>query len=146
MAARRKKPVTRNSVIANTIESSVSNMMAALNKVDKAVTVKSSQSKKMMNETRRLKKRRLTQMNKKKRAVAADKKGSSGATRKIVRSITAELGATKKALVKTTTARQAVLQELSGLKESQKKLRAYVKGIVAADRRMARPKRRRAKR
>ncbi len=146
MAARKKKPVTRNSVIAKTLESSVSNLVAALVKVDKAVTVKSSQSKKMMNETRRLKKRRLSQMGKKKRAIAADRKGSTGATRKIVRSITAELGATKKALVKTTAARQAVLQELTGLNDSQKKLRAYVKGITAADRKMARPKRRRAKR
>lgn len=146
MSARRKKSVTRNSVIAKTLESSVSNLVDALEKVDKAVTIRSSQSKKMMNETRRLKKRRLTQVGKKKRATVAVKKNSSADTRKALRSITSELSATKKALVKATVARQAVLEELSGLKESQKKLRAYVKGISVADRRMARPKRRRAKR
>lgn len=146
MSARRKKSVTRNSVIAKTLESSVSNLVDALEKVDKAVTIRSSQSKKMMNETRRLKKRRLTQAGKKKRATVAVKKNSSADTRKALRSITSELSATKKALVKATAARQAVLEELSGLKESQKKLRVYVKGISVADRRMARPKRRRAKR
>lgn len=146
MSARRKKSVTRNSVIAKTLESSVSNLVDALEKVDKAVTIRSSQSKKMMNETRRLKKRRLTQAGKKKRATVAVKKNSSADTRKALRSITSELSATKKALVKATVARQAVLEELSGLKESQKKLRVYVKGISVADRRMARPKRRRAKR
>ena len=146
MAARKKKPVTRNSVIANTIESSVSNLEAALGNVDKAVTVRSSESKKLLGETRRLKKRRATQTGKRKRAIAAEKKNSSADTRKAVRSITSELAATKKALVKATGARQTVLEELSGLKVSQKKLRAYVKGIAAADRQMARPKRRRAKR
>lgn len=146
MSARRKKSVTRNSVIAKTLESSVSNLVDALEKVDEAVTIRSSQSKKMMNETRRLKKRRLTQVGKKKRATVAVKKNSSADTRKALRSITSELSATKKALVKATVARQAVLEELSGLKESQKKLRAYVKGISVADRQMTRPKRRRAKR
>jgi len=146
MAARKKKPVTRNSVIANTIESSVSSLATALEKVDKAVTTRSSESKKLLGETRRLGKRRIAQMGRKKRAIAAEKRNSSADTRKAVRSATSELETTKKAQVKTTAARQAVLQELSGLKESQKKLRAYVKGITAADRQMARPKRRRAKR
>lgn len=147
MAVRKKKPVTKNSVIAKTIESSVSNLTDALEKVEKSVTVRSSESKKMMSETRRLKKRRQSQMGKKKRAIAAEKKNSSGDTRKAVRSIQSELVATNKALVKVTATRQIVLEELSGLKDSQKKLRAYAKGIAAADKQMARkPKRRRAKR
>ena len=72
-------------------------------------------------------------MNKKKRAVAADKRTSTADSRKLIRSITSELNATKKQLDKTTTSRQAVLEELAGLKSSQKMLNGYVKGIYATD-------------
>lgn len=147
MATTNKKPVTKNSVIANSIESSVNNLEAALDKANKAVTARSAESKKLLNETRRLKKRRTTQMGKKKRAIAADKKNSTADSRKAVRAITAELTATSKALVKATATRQAVLEELSGLKQSQKMLNGYVKGIYAADRAIARSqKKKRTKR
>ncbi len=137
MAARKAKPVTRNSVIANSITSAVSNLESALEKVNKAVVVRSAESKKLLNESRRLRKRRQTQMNKKKRAIAADQKNSTGDTRKAIRAITSELNATNKAITKTTTTRQAVLEELTGLKDSQKMASGYVKGIYAADRAIA---------
>ena len=134
MAASKKKPVTRNSVIANSIDNAVYNLEVALEKADKAVLARSAESKKLLNESRRLRKRRLTQMNRKKRAIAADKKNSTGDTRKAVRAITSELNATSKAITKATSARQAVLEELAGLKDSQKMLSGYVKGIYATDR------------
>lgn len=140
MAARKAKPVTRNSVIANSIESAVSNLAAALEKADKAVAVRSAESKKLLAESRRLRKRRQTQMNRKKRAIAADKKNSTGETRKAIRAVTSELNATGKAITKATTTRQAVLEELAGLKDSQKMLSGYVKGIYAADRAIERAK------
>ena len=140
MAARKAKPVTRNSVIANSITSAVSNLESALEKVNKAVVVRSAESKKLLNESRRLRKRRQTQMNKKKRAIAADQKNSTGDTRKAIRAITSELNATNKAITKTTTTRQAVLEELTGLKDSQKMVSGYVKGIYAADRAIERAK------
>jgi hypothetical protein len=147
MATTNKKPVTKNSVITKSIESSVYNLEAALDKANKAVTARSAESKKLLNETRRLRKRRTTQAGKKKRAIAADKKNSTADSRKAVRSITTELNATSKALVKATAARQAVLEELSGLKQSQKMLNGYVKGIYAADRAIARSqKKKRTKR
>jgi hypothetical protein len=128
-----KKPVTRNSVLAKTIDTSVYNLEIALDKANKSVTARSAESKKMLNLSRRLRKRRSTLMNKKKRAVAADRRTSTADSRKLIRSITSELNATKKQLDKTTTARQAVLEELSGLKASQKMLNGYVKGIYATD-------------
>ncbi len=140
MATTKKNPVTKNSVIAKTIESSVYNLKVALDKANKAVTAGSSESKKLLNETRRLRKRRATQMGKKKRAIAADKRNSTVDSRKAIRTITSELTVTSKALVKATTTRQAVLEELSGLKQSQKMLNGYVKGINAADRVIARSK------
>ena len=143
MATNKKKPVTRNSVIANSIETSVYNLEDALEKANKAVTVRSAESKKLLNETRRLRKRRTTQMGKKKRAIAADKKNSTADSRKAVRTITSELTATGKQLLKATATRQAILEELSGLKESQKMLNGYVKGIYAADRVIARAKKKR---
>jgi hypothetical protein len=147
MATTNKKPVTKNSVIANTIESSVYNLELALDKANMAVTARSAESKKLLNETRRLRKRCATQMGKKKRAIAADKKNSTVDSRKAVRTVTAELNTTSKALVKATASRQAVLEELSGLKQSQKMLSGYVKGIYAADRAIARSKKKkRAKR
>jgi hypothetical protein len=79
-------------------------------------------------------------MGKKKRAIAADKRNSTAESRKAIKTITSELAATSKALLKATTVRQGVLEELSGLKESQKMLSAYVKGIYAADRVIARSK------
>ncbi|MGB5396877.1 MAG: hypothetical protein WBN96_06985 [Gammaproteobacteria bacterium] len=143
MAVAKKKTVVKNSAIASTIENSVSNLEVALDKADRAVTVKSAESKKLLNETRRLKKRRTTLMGKKKRATAANRKNSTGDSRKLLRSVTSELAATNKVLVKATAARQAVLEELSGLKDSQKMLAAYVKGISAADRAIAKSKKKR---
>ena len=128
-----KKPVTRNSVLTKTIDTSVYNLEIALDKANKAVTARSAESKKMLNESRRLRKRRITLTNKKKRAVAADKRTSTADSRKLIRTITSELNTAKKQLDKTTTARQAVLEELSGLKASQKMLNGYVKGIYATD-------------
>ena len=143
MPTTNKKPVTKNSVIANSIGSSVYNLEDALEKANKAVTARSAESKKLLNESRRLRKRRTTQMGKKKRAIAADKKNSTVDSRKAIRTITSELNATDKALVKATATRQAVLEELSGLKQSQKMLNGYVKGIYAADRVIARAKKKR---
>jgi hypothetical protein len=143
MAVAKKKTVVKNSAIASTIENSVYNLEVALDKADRAVTVKSAESKKLLNETRRLKKRRTSLMGKKKRATAANRKNSTGDSRKLLRSVTSELAATNKVLVKATAARQAVLEELSGLKGSQKMLAAYVKGISAADRAIARSKKKR---
>jgi len=140
MPTTNKKPVTKNSVIANSIESSVNNLEVALENANKAVTVRSAESKKLLNETRRLRKRRTTQMGKKKRAIAADKKNSTVDSRKAVRTITSELTATSRDLVKATATRQAILEELSGLKQSQKMLSGYVKGISSADRVIARSK------
>jgi hypothetical protein len=79
-------------------------------------------------------------MKRKQRAIAAEKKNSTADTRKAVRTTTSELNATKKAITKATTARQAVLEELAGLKDSQKNVTAYVKGIYAADRARERSK------
>jgi len=143
MATTKKNPVTKNSVIAKSIESSVYNLEDALDKANKAVTAGSTESKKLLNETRRLRKRRTTQMGKKKRAIAADKRNSTVDSRKAVRTITSELAATSKVLLKATASRQAILEELSGLKESQKMLSGYVKGISAADRVIARSKKKR---
>ena len=138
--AAKKKPVTRNSVIAKSIDTAVSNLEAALEKANKAVVARSTESKKLLNESRRLRKRRMTHMNRKKRAVAADKKNSTGDTRKALRAVTSELNATNKAITKATTTRQAVLEELAGLKDSQKMLSGYVKGIYATDRAIERAK------
>lgn len=134
MAATKKKPVVRNTVIANSIESAVYNLETALEKVNRAVTARTAESRKLLNESRRLRKRHTTQMNRKKRAIAAEKKNSNVDTRKAVRVTTSELNATKKAIKKATDARQLVVDELSGLKQSQKHVSAYVKAIYAADR------------
>jgi hypothetical protein len=143
MATTKKKPVARNSVIANSIESAVYNLETALEKVNKAVTARSVESRKMLNESRRLRKRHTTQMNRKKRAIAAEKKNSTVDTRKAVRVATSELNATKKAITKVAGSRQLVLDELSGLKQSQKHVTAYVKGIYAADRAIEKSKQKR---
>lgn len=145
MAAKKKKSLTNNSAITKIIDSSVSNLVSALENVDKAISAASKESKKLLGEVKRMKKRRMTQASKKKRAVAANKKKSSGDSRKAVRSTKSELATTNKVLAKATAARQAVTEELSGLKESQKKLSAYVKGITSTDRKLAKPKKKRKK-
>ena len=67
MAASNKKPVARNSVIANSIDTAVYNLETALEKVNKAVAVRSAESKKMLNESKRMRKRHSTQINRKRR-------------------------------------------------------------------------------
>jgi len=143
MAVAKKKTVVKNSSIVSAIDNSVYNLEVALDKADGAVTVKSAESKKLLTETRRLKKRRATLMGKKKRATTANRKNSTGDSRKLLRSVTSELAATNKLLVKATATRQAVLEELSGLKDSQKMLAAYVKGINAANRAIAKTRKKR---
>jgi GTPase SAR1 family protein len=134
MAVTKKQPVAKNAVIANSINTAVSNLELALEKANKAIAARSAESKKLMNESRRLRKRHIAQMNRKKRAIAAEQKNSNVETRKAVKATIAELNATKKSIVKTTASRQAVLEELNSLKQSQKYVNAYVKGIYAADR------------
>ncbi|MGB5279331.1 MAG: hypothetical protein WBO73_19480 [Gammaproteobacteria bacterium] len=134
MAATKKQPVARNAVISNSIDTAVYNLETALEKVNRAVAARSAESKKLLIESRRLRKRHVAQMNRKKRAIAVDKMNSSVDTRKAVKVATSELNATKKMIVKTTGTRQAVLEELNGLKQSQKNVSAYVKAIYAADR------------
>ena len=147
MPVTKKQPVARNAVIANSIKTAVHNLEIALEKANKALVARSAESKKLMNETRRLRKRHVAQMNRKKRAIAAEKKNSTAEARKAVKVAIAELNATKKGIEKTTAARQAVLEELNGLKQSQKYVNAYVKGIYAADRTIASSnKKKRAKR
>jgi len=146
MPATKKKPVARNTVIANSIDNAVSNLEVALEKVNKAVTTRSAESKKLLNESRRLRKRHAAQMKRKQRAIAAEKKNSTADTRKTVRTTTSELNATKKALAKTTATRQAIVEELAGLKDSQKSVAAYVKGIYAADRAIERSKKKKKSR
>ena len=140
MAAKKRATVTKNSVIANSIEASVATMMTSLNKVDKAVAVSAKESKKLLAESRRLRKRRASLLGKKKRAIAANKRNSTGDTRKAVKSTKAELAKVTKEAAKSTAARAAVTTELAGLKSSQKELAAYVKGIAAVDRKLAKPK------
>lgn len=144
--AAKKKVVAKSAAIARTLETSVSNLVTALEDADKAIKSRATESKKMMMDGRRLKKRRLTQLNKKKRAIAAEKKDSTVETRKAVKTITAELVATIKDMANNTAARQTVLAELSGLKDSQKKLSGYVRGINATDRQIAKPKKKTARR
>jgi hypothetical protein len=146
MPATKKKPVARNTVIANSIDNAVNNLEVALEKANKAVTTRSMESKKLLNESRRLRKRHAAQMKRKQRAIAAEKKNSNADTRKAVRTTTAELNATKKALTKTTATRQAIVEELAGLKDSQKHVAAYVKGIYAADRAIERSKKKKQSR
>ncbi|NNJ95545.1 MAG: hypothetical protein HKP12_00080 [Gammaproteobacteria bacterium] len=138
MAVTKKQPVARNTVIANSINTAVYNLEITLEKANKAIAARSAESKKLMNESRRLRKRHVAQMNRKKRAIAAEKKNSTAETRKAVKVAIAELNATKQSIEKTTAARQAVLEELNGLKQSQKTVNAYVKGINTADRLIAR--------
>ena len=135
-----KKPVAKNAAIAKTIDTSVYNLEVALDNATKAVTVRSKESKKLLSDSRRLRKRRTTLMNKKKRAIAADKRNSTADSRKTIRSLTSELNATKKLIDKTTKTRQAILEELAGLKDSYKMLSGYVKGIYATDRAIERSK------
>jgi len=87
MVASNKKPVNRSFVSVNSIDNSVYNLEGALEKASKAVVVRSTESKKLRNESHRLRKRRLTQTSKQKRAIAADKKNSTGDTRKAIRAI-----------------------------------------------------------
>lgn len=137
MAVTKKQPVARNAVIANSINTAVSNLEIALEKANKAITARSAESKKLMTESRRLRKRHVAQMNRKKRALAAEKKNSTAEARKAVKVAISELNATRKSIEKTTAARQAVLEELNALKQSQKYVKAYVKGINAANRTIA---------
>ena len=137
MAVTKKQPVPRNAVIANSISTAVYNLEIALEKANTAIVARSAESKKLMNESRRLRKRHIAQMNRKKRAIAAEKKNSTAEARKAVKVAISELNTTKKSIEKTTAARQAVLEELNGLKQSQKYVKAYVKGIYAADRMIA---------
>ena len=147
MAVSKKQPVARNAVIANSITTAVYNLEVALEKANKAIAARSAESKKLMTESRRLRKRHVAQMNRKKRAIAAEKKNSTAETRKAVKATIAELNATRKSIEKTTAARQAVLEELNNLKQSQKYVNAYVKGITAADRAIERAnKKKRTKR
>ena len=142
MPARKKKPVVKSAAVEKIVNTSVDNLEQALSKCNAAIKSRSAESKKLLNELRRLRKRRTVGMGKKKRATTADKRQSTADTRKAVRSLTSELAATNKTISPTVAKRSVVLAELSGLKASQKRLSGYVKGIASTDKAIARPKKR----
>ena len=95
----RKKTIAKSASIEKTLDTSVNKLFDAFESANKAIKLRSAESKKMLASSRRLKKRRLTLLNKKKRAVAAEKKNSTVETRKAVRMLKTELAGVRNDLV-----------------------------------------------
>ena len=145
MPPRKKVFVPLEDIVAS-IDAVSTNLDSTSQETERSVAAKLTESKKILNDIQRLRKRRITLLNKKKRAIAANKKNSTEKGVEAVEKATSDLKTLDELIADTTVSRKIVLQELSGLKSSQRQIKVYIRAIEAANKSLAQPKRKRVRR
>ena len=133
MPAKKKAPLIRSAQIDKTIESSIEKLQESTEKAEIAVTTRSKDSGKQLAEIRKLRKKAQALANKKKKAVATNKKSPAAQTAKLVTTITREVTTMAKEIAKAVADRQKNLEELSALRASVRRGKAYVKAMATTD-------------
>ncbi len=132
--AKAKKTVTKSSVIEKHLDTALEKLAVAAAAVDKSVTVRARDAKKLAVTVKRLAKRKATLTKRKRLAAARVKKASSVETRGALRTVTKDLATTIKELTKARATKSANAAELSALRVAQRRSKGYSKGVAATDR------------
>jgi len=145
MPKKSKKSVAKSAAVAKVVDSSLAALTTANSDSEKAVAALSKIAKKLTAEGKRLSKKRATLSKRKKATTAKLKKASDAATKKLLTATVKELNAVKKDAAKSSAAKSANAAELSGLKASAKRTKAYLAVIAKADKILNKPKKKKRK-
>ncbi len=135
-----KKTVIKNAALVKVIDTSLANLEAATANGAKALALATKNSKQSSTEARRLSKKRVTLIKRRKTAAAKAQKDPIAANKKALNAVDKELAAIRKAAAKNKVVKAARFEELSGLRVSCRRLSAYSKAVIAADKVLNKPK------
>lgn len=141
-----KKAVTKSAAVEKSLTSAIENLTAACVDGEKAIDVRSKESKKLALQVRKLSKKRTTLMRRKKAAAGKVRSAPSAEARKVLRDTTKEAALVGKELTKAKAEKSVVSTELAALKANQRIAGAYMKVIEKADKVLNKPKKKRKKR
>jgi hypothetical protein len=132
--ANAKKTPAKSTVVEKTLQSALEKLAEAASAVDKAVTIRARDAKKLATATKRLTKRKASLGKRRKSAAARARKSPSGEARQALRAVSKELASTVKELAKARTLKAANASELALLRATQRRTKGYRKGIARVDR------------
>ncbi len=146
MPTRTKSELANNSSISASVDFVITSLGNTRKDIEKTIKKTSSESSKLLKTIRRLRKRRFSLLAKKIRTAAANRKNPTKSREQVISKITADLKDIDESIRTTTADRQTVLHELSGLRSTQKQVKAYVRAVAAANKKLAQPKRKSTRR
>ncbi len=141
MPKAKKKAVVKSAAIAKTLDSALAGLTSICDSGEKAVTTRAKEAKKLSASSKRLSKKRMTLNKRKKTATARLKKDGTAVNRKALSAVVKELGMVTREIARTKKTKDANNAELTGLRETVKRAKAYMKGVTSADRVLNKPKR-----
>ncbi len=137
------KPVISAADLDKTINTSTEALSKACGAANTAVTKKIAEAKKISTNISRLLKKKATLTKRSKAAVTRHKKSPIAANKKSMDTVAKELKLTQEALGNARAGKIVVLEELSTLRSTAKRVNAYTKAISAADKVLNKPVRKR---
>ncbi len=143
MAKAKKSPVAKSAVVEKSIVSSLETLAKVCKDVDRAVTVRAGEVKKLMLQMKRLSRKKAVLQKRKKSLTVKIKKAPTAELKKTLRETEKELNAAKKEYAKLKLSRQTAATELANLRTHLKRVTAYMKVIKSADKALDKPKKKR---
>ena len=145
MAAKKAKPNVKNSSAAKLVDSSIENLVSTDTQVNKAVTAISKEVKTLGKSIKTLSNKRKALTKKRIAAAKKTKKEPNAVNKKAGKAIVREIDINKKESTKLTAKKTILSDELKGLRITQKRTSLYLKAVAAADKVIAKPKKKKRK-
>jgi hypothetical protein len=140
IVAKAKRSIAKSDFIQRNLEIALEKLAVASAAGDRAVSVRSRDSKKIAATVKRLAKRKSALLKRRVSAKKRAKRSPSGDTRKALRSVLKELAGTTKALTKARSEKAAGATELAALKTAARRATGYSRAIARIDRALGRGK------
>lgn len=137
------KPIVKAATLDDEINSSIKALSDATGAASASIIKVMAEAKKLTTEIKRHVKKKSVLIKRNKTALAKLKKSSNAATNKAAATVTNALKETKVALDAARTNKTSASAELASLRLVQKRLKAYSKVMVTADKLLNAPKKKR---
>jgi hypothetical protein len=138
--AKAKKTLAKSSFVETTLDTALEKLAVAEAAVDKSVSARAGDAKKLTATVKRLTKRKAALVKRKKLAADRVRKAPSGETRQALKVVVKDLAATSKELTKLRVVKAENAAELALLKVAQRRTKAFSKGIAQVERALAKKK------
>jgi regulator of replication initiation timing len=145
MATKAKKTLIKSSVVATTVDTSLSTMTKVCTDAAAAIDSISKEAKKLLLDNKRLSKKKSILLKRKKTVAGKLQKSPVADNRKMLKSIEKEIGVVSKDLEKVKSVKAKVTEELSSLRVNHKRLNAYLNAVKTTDRILNKPKAKKSK-